>query len=48
MVSLMQQEGQEGPVLLTWLTDKFESIGLLVQERFNIEFKDGGHLQYWV
>ena len=28
-----KQEGHDGPVSLTWLSDKFESIGLLVQEK---------------
>ena len=42
-----KQEGQDGPVSLTWLPDKFESIGLSVQEKkFNIDFQDGGHLGF--
>ena len=44
-----QQEGQDGPVSLTWLSDKFESIGLLVQEKkFNVDFQDGGHLGFTI
>ena len=42
--SLLQynkQEGQDGPVSLIWLPDKFESISLSVQEKkFNIDFQD--------
>ena len=42
-----KQEGQDGPVSLTWLPDKFESIGLSVHEKnFNIDFQDGGHLGF--
>ena len=42
-----KQEGQDGPVSLTWLPDKFVSVGLSVQEKkFNIEFQDGGHLGF--
>ena len=42
-----KQEGQDGPVSLTWLPDKFESIGLSVQEnKFNIDFQDDGHLEF--
>ena len=41
------QEGQDGPVSLTWLPDKFESIGLSVQEKkFNIDFQDGNHVGF--
>ena len=39
-----KQEGQNGPVSLTWISDKFESNGLLVPEKFNIDFQDDGHL----
>ena len=31
-----KQEDQDGPVSLTWLPDKFESIGLSVQEKTSI------------
>ena len=41
------QEGQDGPVSLTRLPDKLESTGFSVQEKkFNIAFKDGGHLGF--
>ena len=44
MLFFVKQEGQDGPVSLTSLLDKFESVGLLVQEKkFNIDFQDGGH-----
>ena len=46
-MKLWQQEGQDGPVSLTCLPDKFESIGLLVhKKKFNIDFQDGGHLGF--
>ena len=44
-----KQEGQDGPVSLTWLPDKFESTGLSVQEKnFNIDFQDGDHLEFQI
>ena len=40
-IDYIEQEGQDGPVSLTWLPDKFESIGLSVQEKtFNIDFQE--------
>ena len=42
----MKQEDQDGSVLLTWLPDKFESIGFSVQKKFNIDFQDSGHLGF--
>ena len=43
----IKQESQDGPVSLTWLPDKFQSIGLLVlKKKFNIDFQDGGHLGF--
>ena len=43
----MKQEGQDGPVSLTWLPDKFESNGLSVhEEKINIDFQDGGYLGF--
>ena len=42
-------EGQDGPVSLTWLPDKFQSVGLSVQEKkFNIDFQDGAHLRFLI
>ena len=35
----IRQEGQDGPVLLTWLPDKFESIGLSVHKSSILIFK---------
>ena len=44
---IVRQEGQDGPVSLTWLPDKFESTGLAVPEKkFNIDFHDGTHLGF--
>ena len=40
-----RQEGQNGPVLLD-LQTSFESISLLVQEKFNVDFQDGCHLGF--
>ena len=41
---LFKQEGQDGPVSLTWLPDKSESIGLSVQKKkLNTDFQAGGH-----
>ena len=40
-------ENKRASVLFTWLPDKVELIGLLVQEKkFNIDFQDGGHLGF--
>ena len=33
---MQKQEGQDDPVSLIWLPDKFESIGISVQEKFSI------------
>ena len=42
-----KQEGHDGPVLLTWLPNKCESIGLSIQEKkLNIDFQDGVHLGF--
>ena len=39
--------GPRWPLSLTWLPDKSESIGILVQEKkFNIDFQDEGHLGF--
>ena len=43
----MIQEGQDDPVLLTWVPDKLrlsKAIGLFVQEKkFKIDFQNSGH-----
>ena len=39
---VVNQEGQDGSVSLTWVPDKFQSAGLLVQEKtFKINFQNG-------
>ena len=45
-----KEAGQDGPVSLTLLSDKFrvKVIGLAVQKKFNIDFHDGGHLGFLI
>ena len=45
-MGISEKEGQDDPVSLTWLPDKFGLIGLSVHEKFKIDFQDGDHLGF--
>ena len=46
-MSLTVNKSEDGPVLLTWLPDKFESTSLSVhKKKFNIDFKMAAILDF--